>query len=273
MATYAIGDIQGCFDELLKLLDLINYDPVVDELLFTGDLVNRGSQSLEVLRFVKHTPKVKCVLGNHDLSLLSLAYTDKPLHAHTLHAILNAPDREDLLTWLRGLPLFYVDTHTGICLAHAGIPPDWTVAETSLYAQEVATLLQGPDYIELLENMFGNFPRTWTNDLTGWDRCRYIINGLTRMRFCTRQGELDFDYKGVLEQAPPSLIPWYEVPGRKAQGSKIIFGHWAALNGEVSDPNIYALDTGCVWGGSLTALRLEDGELFTVACRPLSSYG
>lgn len=273
MATYVIGDVQGCYDPLRWLLKHINYNDDQDDLWFTGDLVNRGPKSLEVLRFVKTIPRVICVLGNHDLSLLALAYTDIKLHKHTLNNILEAEDRDSLLTWLRYLPLIHQDSQQNFTLVHAGIPPAWTLLEALQYAAEVETILQGPTFKDLLNSMYGNDPADWQTSLTSWDRYRYIINALTRMRFCNDDGSLDLSYKGTLEQAPQHLKPWYKIPDRKTQGEKILFGHWAALEGKVDVKNVYPLDTGCVWGETLTALRLEDREFFSVSCNKKMGSG
>ena len=266
MATYVIGDIQGCFDELKALLAVINYQEDTDELWFTGDLVNRGPKSLEVLRFIKAIPRCVTVLGNHDLGLLTLAHTPHHLKNHTLDEILLAPDCAQLLTWLRQQPLLYAPANSSYVLVHAGIPPQWSLSEAKRLALEVEIILKGPDYLNLLETMFGNVPALWNEDLQGADRYRYIINAFTRMRFCDGEGRLELGYKGTITEAPADLLPWFTIADRKTRNDKILFGHWAALEGQVTEPNVYALDTGCVWGGSLTALRLEDGQRFSVKC-------
>jgi bis(5'-nucleosyl)-tetraphosphatase (symmetrical) len=265
MATYAIGDVQGCFDELLALLKMFSFNLQKDKLWFTGDLVNRGPKSLEVLRFVMDLPNVVCVLGNHDLTLLALAYTDIKIKYHNLNSILSAPDCEQLLNWLRQRVLFYEDTHFDYVLVHAGIPPQWSVVDAKSYAQEVETLLRGENFRLLLENMFGNYPNNWSPQLTGWDRYRFIINALTRLRFCHLDGSLELSYKGKIHLAPPGIVPWYYFP-IKNNNKKILFGHWAALEGQTGNPIIEALDTGCFWGGALTAMRLEDGKKFVLGC-------
>lgn len=266
MATYVIGDVQGCYDDLCRLLTTINFDPSNDVLWFTGDLVNRGSDSLAVLRMVKNLPNAICVLGNHDLSLLAMAYTKRKLNNHTLDAVLAAPDREELLRWLRALPLIHFDHDSGYCLVHAGILPTWNIDEACQYAHEIETILRGSNFVALLENMYGDYPTRWDSTLKGWERYRFIINVFTRMRFCQKDGSLDLSYKGTLEAAPNQLIPWFNIPSEHGTQTKILFGHWAALNGNTNKPNVIALDTGCVWGRALTAIRLEDEQLFVVSC-------
>lgn len=266
MATYVIGDVQGCYDELEALLSVINYHDDRDDLWFTGDLVNRGPNSLQVLRLIRSLPNVICVLGNHDLSLLALAYANHPLRHHTLDEILSAPDREELLQWLRNLPLIYTHPKKNYTLVHAGIPPQWTLTAARRHAREVEHKLRGAHFKKLLRHMFGNIPNQWDDHLRGYGRYRYIINAFTRMRFCEKDGTLNFDFKGSIAEAPEGLLPWFEVEPRKTEDEKILFGHWAALEGKVKENNLFPLDTGCVWGRSLTALRLEDEQLFSVEC-------
>lgn len=263
MATYVIGDVQGCFDSLIALLKLIDFDERQDTLWLTGDLVNRGPKSLEVLRFISQLPKAISVLGNHDLTLLALAYTDLAIEQPTLNAILEAPDREFLLTWLRHCPLIYSE-HQHI-LVHAGIAPQWTIHHAKLYAKEVEQILRSDHFASLLRNMFGNLPNHWTPTLTGWDRNRYIINACTRLRFCDLQGNMELTQKGKIETAPHHLYPWFKLLPKDINNQIILFGHWAALNGFTNQANVIALDTGCVWGRRLTALRLEDYKLFSIA--------
>ncbi|MCK4869616.1 MAG: symmetrical bis(5'-nucleosyl)-tetraphosphatase [Gammaproteobacteria bacterium] len=267
MAIYAIGDVQGCFDELQQLLRLVAYDTQQDELWFVGDLVNRGPKSLEVLRFIKSLVNVKIVLGNHDLHLLTLFHGQDPLFKqHNLEAVINAPDGTELINWLRKLPLLYHDPDSGFVMAHAGIYPWWNLHEAKSYAEEVERVLASDDYVEFLEHMYGNKPDCWSDNLAGNERLRFILNAFVRMRFATQDGRLDFDNVGGPEQASAGFVPWYEVDNRPLADTKIIFGHWAALRGKVSASHIYALDEGCVWGGNLTAMRLDDGERFSVAC-------
>lgn len=268
MATYAIGDVQGCYDELQALLAKIDFNQSSDTLWFTGDLVNRGPKSLEVLRFVSQLPNVICVLGNHDLTLLALAYTSLSLKHHTLDDVLQVPDRDVLLDWLRNLPLLYQSEKFNCVMVHAGISPQWSISEAQKYANEVEHLLRRDTYKDLLKNMYGNEPNRWDPKLEGWDRYRFIINALTRLRFCDEDGDIDLSYKGNVADAPPHLIPWFEFPLRNnTKNTKIIFGHWAALEGRTNVSHVEALDTGCFWGGCLTALRLEDGVKFSVSCK------
>lgn len=268
MSNYVIGDIQGCFKELMALLETIDFNPKQDKLWFTGDLVNRGPESLAVLRFVKQLPHPIVVLGNHDLHLLAVAQGQAPLRKdNTLDEILVAPDCEDLFDWLRHQPLLY--SALGFTLVHAGIPPQWTVNQAHNYAKEVETILQADNYRELFTHLYGDIPNQWDESLTGWPRLRLIINYFTRLRFCTAEGQLELQNKGKPNSPlPPGFMPWFKIPSRLHRGKKIIFGHWAALEGKTDEPNIFALDTGCVWGKCLTAMRLEDKALFSVPCNP-----
>lgn len=265
MSTYAIGDIQGCHDELLALLKLINFQAEQDTLWLTGDIVNRGPKSLETLRFIKNLPNKIVVLGNHDIHLLALS-CGHPHDDHSVHDILNAPDRDELIDWLRIQPMIHYDTDFNYAMVHAGVPPTWDVYEAMDYAAEVEVLLHSPSYPELLHHIYGDTPVRWQNNLKGWDRLRFITNALTRIRFCSATGDLDFSFKGELGSQKPEYLPWFQIPNRASLNDKIIFGHWAALEGKAQGKNIYALDTGCVWGGHLTAMRLEDEQRFSVAC-------
>lgn len=265
MATYVVGDIQGCFDPLQQLLSKVNFDPAQDHLWTTGDLVNRGPSSLDVLRFFYSLKNSQVVLGNHDLHLLSVLEGKATLSpADTLEPILHAPDRERLTTWLRHQPLLYYDPQFDVVLVHAGLPPQWDLSQALQYAAEVECVLKGPDYQEFLAKMRGNLPNSWQKNYRGWDRLRYITNAFTRLRFCTVQGELDFAYKETV--SPTGYLPWFEVPNRRSAALKILFGHWASLEGKTNQENVVALDTGCVWGHCLTALRLEDNAFFHVNC-------
>jgi bis(5'-nucleosyl)-tetraphosphatase (symmetrical) len=264
MPTYAIGDVQGCYDELQELLQLIQFDPIQDHVWFVGDLINRGPKSLEVLRFVKETKNAITVLGNHDLHLLALAQGN-PYSHHTLQEVLSAPDCTELVDWLRRQPLLHSDSHLNYIMVHAGLPPQWDLAMAQACAREVEDVLRDDKlHPQLLQHMYGDEPRYWDDSLTGWERWRFIINAFTRLRFCDAQGGIEPHYKGKLGAQPSNLIPWFKFPHRKSQNLNIIFGHWAALQGETGEPHVYALDTGCVWGHYLTAMRLEDRKRFRV---------
>jgi bis(5'-nucleosyl)-tetraphosphatase (symmetrical) len=258
MAVYAIGDVQGCYDGLRRLLDKLKFDPREDRLWFTGDLVNRGPASLKTLRFVHGLGnRAVTVLGNHDLHLLAVAEgVIEARRKDTLSSILKARDRDDLLHWLRHRPLLHYDTKLRFVLVHAGISPQWKLKQARKAAREVESVLQGDGYRRFLKEMYGDMPNTWSNKLGGWERLRYITNCLTRMRCCDRQGRLELTYKGSLVHKKKRLMPWFRVPGRPTRKHRIIFGHWSTL-GPVTDENIFALDTGCVWGGYLTALRID----------------
>lgn len=256
MATYAIGDIQGCYHAFQALLQRIKFDVKSDTLWLVGDLVNRGIGSLEVLRWCyQHQNNIKTVLGNHDLHAIAVAHDIRPAHrGDTLQTIIDAPDADALLHWLRHQPLMVVrDCYV---MVHAGLLPQWTVTDALAYAQEVETALQGEHYITFLENMYGNHPESWHEDLLGYDRLRVITNVMTRMRACTTDGGLDFDFKGELNDVPEGLMPWFDLPDRQSAEVNIICGHWSAL-GLHQRANIHALDTGCLWGGKLTAMCLE----------------
>ena len=259
MATYAIGDIQGCFDEFQNLLELISFGPN-DRLWLCGDLVNRGPKSLETLRFIKQLgDQAHSVLGNHDLHLLAVHHDRvRKKKSDTLDEILNAADREELMHWLQQQPLLHTDPALNFSMVHAGIPPDWTINTAQKRAQEVENILRSSSAPTFFEHMYGNVPDTWSDNLKGWKRLRTITNYLTRMRFCTPGGKLEFASKGGLETQPDGFLPWYKHPHRKTARENIIFGHWAALQGATGIRNVYALDTGCIWGLQLTALRLDD---------------
>ncbi|MFT6914380.1 MAG: bis(5'-nucleosyl)-tetraphosphatase (symmetrical) [Motiliproteus sp.] len=267
MATYAVGDLQGCLDELKALLAKVNFG-AEDQLWLAGDLVNRGPQSLETLRFVKDLGnQARAVLGNHDLHLLAVAFgTRKATRKDTFDAILQAPDRDELLQWLRHLPLLHQDTAKGYLMVHAGIPPIWSLDQATDYAREVEAVLQSPLACEFFSNMYGNEPSRWKDSLDGWPRLRLITNYFTRMRFCNAKGKLELDTKTGLQNTPAGYAPWFSFSNRLTAAQRILFGHWAALEGRADAPNIYPLDTGCVWGGRLTALRLEDETYFSVPC-------
>jgi bis(5'-nucleosyl)-tetraphosphatase (symmetrical) len=268
MATYAIGDLQGCYNPLIRLLDYLEFSPEDDRLWFVGDLVNRGPQSLEVLRFVKGLGRAAvAVLGNHDLHLvMQAAGYGKSNKEDTLAAILAAPDRDELLAWLRSLPLFHVEGE--MAMVHAGLLPAWSVAQAQTLSDEVSAALTAPDYTEFLANMWGSEPDGWRDDLTGWERLRVAVNAMTRMRFVTADGRMEFrasGAKGPPERGPAHCVPWFEAPGRKSADHTLVCGHWSAL-GFRQTANLLALDTGCLWGGSLTAIRLEDRRVFQMPC-------
>ncbi|MDZ7750510.1 MAG: symmetrical bis(5'-nucleosyl)-tetraphosphatase [Gammaproteobacteria bacterium] len=270
MPTYAIGDIQGCHDPLLALLEAIRFDTAGDRLWFTGDLVNRGPHSLEVLRLVRDLGDAAVtVLGNHDLHLLAVAARPehKPKKKDTLDAILQAPDRDELLDWLRHRPLIH--RGHGYTLVHAGLVPQWNVADAERLAAELHEVLRGTGHGEFLAHMYGDGPSRWNEDLTGWDRLRCITNVFTRLRYCDTHGRMDLAEKRPPTDVPPPLMPWYAVPGRASAGEPIIFGHWSTLAlAPLPDPalRVHPLDMGCLWGGRLTALRLEDGRRFDFHC-------
>jgi len=270
MAVFAVGDIQGCFEELKQLLNRIHFDPAEDSLWFTGDLVNRGPQSLDVLRYVKGLGKhAVCVLGNHDLHLLAVAAgTAGAKPGDTLDAVLAASDRDELLHWLRQLPLMHHDRALGYTLIHAGLPPQWDLALARSAARELEAALRGPDYREFLRHMYGNEPQRWSPELRGMERLRFIVNCFTRMRYCNPDGDLDLKAKGAPGTQPPGFMPWFEIPDRQSRELHILFGHWSTV-GDIQGQNVHALDTGCVWGGRLTALRLDgddSGSWYCVDC-------
>lgn len=269
MATYAIGDVQGCFLQLRQVLELIHYDEAKDTLWFTGDLINRGPDSLATLRFISRLPSnTISVLGNHDLALLAAAAgAIKPHPNDTYAEILSADDKDELLEWLRFRPLLHRDPQLNYTLTHAGIYPLWSLDKATALAKEVEHLLQGPKHHEAMHAMFGDLPAMWRDSLTGWDRFRFIINAFTRMRFCDKSGTLDLGNK-TEKPHHEMLYPWFKVPDRKTQHDKLLFGHWAALKGQTNTPGVFALDTGCVWGNALTALCLETEQRFEVKCLP-----
>ncbi len=258
MATYAFGDIQGCYDELRRLLDRLQFDPGKDKLWFAGDLVNRGPESLKVLRFVKSLDdRVVAVLGNHDLHLLALAAGQgKRPDKSNLADVLEAPDRDELLDWLRRRPLMHHDPRKGFAMLHAGLPPQWDLRKALACAREVEAALRDPGYPELLAAMYGDEPRQWSEGLTGLSRLRFSINCFTRLRYCERDGSLALNEKSLLGSQPPELWPWFRIPERATRNERIIFGHWSTL-GYHAEENVWALDSGCLWGGHLTAIRVR----------------
>jgi bis(5'-nucleosyl)-tetraphosphatase (symmetrical) len=270
MAQYAIGDLQGCYDPFRRLLDKIAFDPDYDRLWLTGDIVNRGPRSRKTLRFVKSLGDAAItVLGNHDLHLIALANGIQVSGAHydSLRKILRKSDRDELVNWLRCQRLAYFDAELNTLMVHAGIPPQWTVGKTLKRAAEVEAALQSENYPEFLENMYGNKPAKWVGDLSGYKRLRYIVNALTRLRMLDEKRRIDFSHAGPPDKAAKNLTPWFDVPGARWRGTRIVFGHWSALGLKVED-DLICLDTGCVWGRQLTAVRLnKKPKVFSVKCR------
>lgn len=269
MTTYAVGDLQGCLEPLECLLGRVDFSPSRDCLWLAGDLVNRGPQSLEALRFVRDLgSSAITVLGNHDLHLLAVAHNIERLkRSDTLRPILDAHDRNDLIDWLRRQKLIHHDPARATAMVHAGIPPQWTLAKALKRAAEVEEALGDDAMMQpFLDGMYGNQPAKWNKDLHGTPRLRLITNYLTRMRFCQADGTLDLQAKEGLDSAPPGFAPWFSHPHRKSRDCKIIFGHWAALEGKCDEPNVYALDTGCVWGNTMTLMNLDSGEMHSCDC-------
>ncbi len=266
MATYAIGDLHGCLTPFKKLLKKIAFDPQQDTLWLTGDLVNRGPESLQTLRYIYSLrERIIVVLGNHDLHLLAInAGFRKPSHADTLDEILGAPDKNELLFWLSQQPLLHYDPRLNYTMVHAGIPPQWSLKKAKKRAQEVEAILRSERKDTFFLTMYGNKPARWKKEMTDTERWRVITNYFTRMRFCNAEGKLELESKSSIHDAPDGYAPWFEHYQRKTSDDAIIFGHWAALEGKAYDENVYALDTGCVWGGCLTAMRLEDKQYFSV---------
>ena len=271
MSTYAIGDVQGCFHELQDLLDSVAFDESNDCLWFAGDLVNRGPDSLATLRFVKDLNTVT-VLGNHDLHLLAISEgIGKHGKKDTLNDVLDAKDRKDLLHWLRHLPLLHHDPESGYVMVHAGLPPQWDLFKAIDLAAEVEQALRSKHYRTLLDHMYGNKPDVWDDRLMAHERLRFIINAFTRSRYYDKAGVMDFVHKGPPGSEPASLYPWFSLDTRRSHNQNILFGHWASIHaGTIHDfnqYNVFPLDTGCVWGGQLTAMRLEDRKFFHVPSR------
>ncbi len=267
MPTYAIGDVQGCFDELKQLLSRIAYRKG-DRLWLVGDLVNRGPKSLEVLRFVRDLgEKAITVLGNHDLHLVTQHEGfERPRKDDTFSDVLSAPDAKELVDWLRLRPMMHVGA--GYAMVHAGLLPQWSIEQALSLAKEVQQALAAPNYKEFLRNMYGSQPDQWSDALAGWDRLRVIVNAMTRLRFCTPQGRMDFRAKGAVP--PPGYAAWFDF--RKEDPRAIVCGHWSALGLKLGE-KLAALDSGCVWGGKLTAMRLEDRAVFQVPCAGYQAAG
>lgn len=266
MADYVIGDVQGCYESLVRLLEIIHYDDAKDKLIFVGDLVNRGPDSLSVIRLIQglnNSPMI--TLGNHDLHLLARIFTTDGWKGEddTLSAILASDDALDIGHWLRQQAILIHHQPTDTIVCHAGIAPCWDLNTAIRNARELESCLSGNNFLSFLKQMYGNEPNTWDESLTGFDRLRIITNYFTRMRFCDQQGRPLLDFKGKINQAPPGHYPWFSVPNRIPIDKDIVFGHWAALEGNCPIPNIHAIDTGCLWGGKLTAFRLSDKRRFT----------
>jgi bis(5'-nucleosyl)-tetraphosphatase (symmetrical) len=267
MATYAIGDIQGCFHAFTALLARLKFNLKQDRLWLVGDIVNRGSGSLEVLRWCyQHQGSLSIVLGNHDLHALAVVHNLKPAHKlDTLQASIHAPDSDVLFKWLRQQPLMHIQNineHEYV-MVHAGLFPQWTIEQASQLASEVECALQADSFHDFLSGMYGNSPNNWHENLSGMDRLRAITNAMTRMRICSLEGEMEFEFKGELQDIPSGYTPWFDAPDRQSLTSQIICGHWSALGLRQRD-NIHALDTGCLWGGQLTAMCLETREITQV---------
>lgn len=267
MSIYAIGDIQGCYDDLLRLLDHIQFSETSDQLWFAGDLVNRGPKSLDTLRFVKSLGNSAItVLGNHDLHLLALPFHQDKIAKHKdLQAVLKADDAEELLYWLRHRPLFYQYKHYG--LLHAGLPPQWSLTTAAQMARLAESVLQSDESADFFKSMYGNQPDLWNDNLQGHDLIRFIINCFTRMRYCDEQGRLDLVHAGPIGSQPEHLYPWFALPQRQSQNQTLIFGHWSTL-GYYHGYDCYAIDSGCLWGGPLTAIKIEEPvEVIQIPCQ------
>ena len=280
MSTYVIGDVQGCCSDLQSLLQHIGFRRDQDTLWFTGDIINRGPDSLATLRFVMGLgERAVTVLGNHDLHCLALSAGYGKQHKEdTLDDIFSAPDADELLHWLRQRPLLYEDGQHPVSLIHAGLPPQWDMPQARACAAEVEQVLRSDDYPQYFANMYGNKPKQWSDSLTGWERLRFITNCFTRLRYLDAAGHPCFKAKGPPGSQPPGYLPWFQVPGRRSASHPLIFGHWSTL-GLYQGNNVIGLDTGCLWGGALTAIRLSDanhvgkddnmvGEVFQLHCSP-----
>lgn len=270
MTLYAVGDLQGCLEPLKCLLKRVDFSPSRDCLWLVGDLVNRGPQSLETLRFVHDLgASGLTVLGNHDLHLLAVAHNIERLKkSDTLQSILDAPDRAELIDWLRRQKLVHHDPERDLTLVHAGIPPQWSVAKALKRAAEVENALRDDaSLLPFLDGMYGNQPVKWNKNLHGVERLRVITNYFTRMRFCKADGTVELLAKEGLDKAPAGYAPWFSHPNRKTRGRRLVFGHWAALEGRCDQPDVEALDTGCVWGNALTLMNLDSGEKLRCACK------
>lgn len=266
MATYVIGDIQGCFEAFKELLVAIAFNPAADRLWLCGDLVNRGENSIDTLRWcMAHDDRVVAILGNHDLHLLAVAAGFVPPHRNdTLEEILAAPDRDVVLDWLRRRPMLHREGDW--LMVHAGLLPEWTPELAESLARELEAALRGPGYLDFLARMYGNEPRRWDPELAGQDRLRLIANAMTRLRYLHPNGDMEFQHKCAPPDAPAELTPWYAMPQRQSRGVRVLFGHWSTL-GLLAGEDVVSLDTGCLWGGQLSAIRLDDSRLFQIHCR------
>lgn len=259
MTVWAVGDVQGCAAELETLLGRLAFDAARDRVWFVGDLVSRGPDSLEVLRRIERLgDSAVVVLGNHDLHLLALAHGAAPPRPadEPLLPVLEAPDRGRLLGWLQSRPLLHHDAALGVTMVHAGLPPQWDLTLARDCAAELEAALRSEHSGRLFATMYGNEPDLWRDDLTGDERLRYITNALTRLRVCDARGRLLLRFKGPLDRMPAGAMPWFRAPGRRWAGARVVCGHWSAL-GYVDEGGVLALDTGCVWGGTLTAQRID----------------
>jgi len=274
VAIYAIGDVQGCYTQLQKLLSKLNFNAEEDTLWFSGDLVNRGHQSLDVLRFVKNLGAgAVTVLGNHDLHLMAVAEGVTKYRRHdTFKDILDAADRDDLLTWLRHQPLLHYDAALNMTMVHAGIVPQWSRHIATQCASEVEAVLRSSNYRKFFKHMYGDEPNLWSDSLTGWERLRFITNTFTRLRYCDKKGRQTLQVKGPLGSQPKGYLPWFNVPNRQSRGDTLLFGHWASLGTGFFD-NVIALDSACAWGGSLSALRIDvqdNRQFINVPCKAVA---
>ncbi len=263
MATYAIGDLQGCYEAFIALLKKLNFNWDKDKLWLCGDLINRGPQSLNTLRYIyEHRERIKVVLGNHDLHMLAVATGAQSIKKKdTFQSIIERPENQDLIDWLYQQPLAHYSKKRKTLMVHAGVPAQWSIDEVLQHAKEVSKVLKKPNKREkFFKAMYGNEPSQWDSNLTGKARLRYITNALTRMRFCYRDGRLELGYKSAPDDRPDNLIPWYEQALKLEPDIRVVFGHWAALEGKLATDRFQALDTGCVWGGPLTALNLKTNE-------------
>ncbi len=268
MARYAIGDIQGCYHSLMQLLDKLGFAPGRDQLWLVGDIINRGTGSLAVLRWCHaHRQSIRLVLGNHDLHAIAVAHgVRRPHRFDTLHDIFEAPDGGELLHWLRQQPLMVLEED--YAMLHAGLYPQWTLPQAKALAEEVEAVLRAPDYAHFLHDMYGNTPAAWSEELTGIERWRAITNAFTRMRLCDAQGAMEFAFKGEVQDIPAGYYPWFQAPDRQSVGQQtLLFGHWSALGLHQGD-GVIALDTGCLWGRTLTACQLETGRMVQVDLDP-----